>query len=70
LSPVTQVSVDFFSVSLPSSALTASRFLERAGAVAYSGRAEGLREALPDPPVGGGDIDVAAGRPEHAGALR
>jgi hypothetical protein len=34
LSSLTHVSVDFFSVSLLISALSASRFLERAGAVA------------------------------------
>jgi hypothetical protein len=31
---LTQVSVDFFSVSLPIAAFSASRFFERAGAVA------------------------------------
>jgi hypothetical protein len=31
---LTQVSVDFFSVSFPMMALSASRFFERAGAVA------------------------------------
>jgi hypothetical protein len=34
LSSLTQVSVDFFSVSLPILAFSASRFFERAGAVA------------------------------------
>ena len=45
MSSRTQVSVDFFSVSALISALSASRFFERAGAVAYSGRVE--RSAAP-----------------------
>ncbi len=65
--------MDFFSVNLLIAALSASRFLERAGAVAYSGighelgRADRLGAAFPDPSAGRGDVDIAVRGLEHAG---